>query len=91
MAKRSTNGKGFLKALLFGIIGIGFAFLLFLLVVVFGTLLPAADPNLATIQSYIDWCNSTLNQISSNVVIYSLLAAILGGTGVVTYMSLKSK
>lgn len=91
MAKRTSNGKGFLKALFGVVIGFGLAFLLFLLVVVFGTLLPAADPNLVNIQSYIDWANDTLAQISANVVIYSLLAAILGGTGVVTYMALKSK
>lgn len=89
MAKKYNSSKGVLKVLLGVIIGIGLLFLVYLLIVIFGVLLPAADPNLANIQSYIDWSHDAFDFLVANVVGFTLFAGLLGGAGVVTFLAIK--
>lgn len=90
MAKgRSNGGKTALKVLMGIIITAVVLFILYLLVVVFGALLPAADPNLTAIQAYIDWAHDAFSFLVANVVGFTLFGGVLGGAGVVTYLAYK--
>lgn len=91
MAAKRSGDKTALKVVLGVVIALAVLFLLFLLIVVFGILLPQADPNLAMIQPYIDWSNDTLEVLGNNIQVITVLLSLLGGTGVVTYLALKNK
>ncbi len=88
MSRKRKNKKA-LKVLLGVILGIGLTFIAYLVVVIFGNLLPEADPNLANIQGYIDWSRDAFAFLVTNVVGFTFFGALLGGAGVVTYLALK--
>lgn len=91
MAAKRSGDKTALKVVLGVVIALAVAFLLFLFIVVVGILLPQADPNMAAIQPYIDWSHDTLAVLGNSSVLITALLSLLGGTGVVTYLALKSK
>lgn len=89
MARRKSNNA--FKVMLGILVGLAVMFIIYLLFVVVGTLLPAAEPNLSAIQSYIDWAHGQFDFLVANVVGFTFVAAVLGGTGVVLYLANKSK
>lgn len=90
MAKRRPSGNA-LKVMLGIIIGIAAVFMLYLLIVFVGALLPADSASLSAIADYMTWASTQFEFLVTNVVGFTFIAAVLGGTGVVVYLANKSR
>lgn len=91
MARRTRSNATPFKVMLGILIGIAALFIVYLLTVFVGALLPADSASLSAIQDYITWAQTQFDFLVANVVGFTFIAAVLGGTGVVLYLANKSK
>ncbi len=90
MARRRKSTSP-LKVMLGIVLALAALFVLYLVIVFVGTLLPADSASLSAISGYITWAKSQFDFLVANVVGFTFIAAVLGGTGVVIYLANKSK